>query len=92
MLICPFVRLADNPFPTLGHPARPEALSAMPLAQPSSLIPSQPFNRTLSHIGVIAQPVAQRHQIVSGSLALLFIGLELSLGSRAAAPIGDKVL
>ena len=38
------------------------------------------------------KPVAQRHQMVSGSLALLFIGLELPLGSRAAAPIGDKVL
>ena len=31
--------------------------------------------------------------MVSGSLALLlFIGLDLTLGSRAAAPIGDKVL
>ena len=38
------------------------------------------------------KPVAQRHQMVSGSLALLFIGLELPLGSRAAAPIGDEVL
>ena len=38
------------------------------------------------------EPVAQRHQMVSGSLALLFIGLELPLGSRAATPIGDKVL
>ena len=38
------------------------------------------------------EPVAQRHQMVSGSLALLFICLELPLGSRAAAPIGDEVL
>ena len=38
------------------------------------------------------KPVAQRRQMVSGSLALLFIGLELPLGSRAAAPIGDEVL
>ena len=39
------------------------------------------------------QPVAQRHQMVSSSLALLlFIGLDLPLGSRAAAPIGDEVL
>ena len=38
------------------------------------------------------KPVAQRHQMVSGSLALLFIGLELPLGSRAVAPIGDEVL
>ena len=36
-------------------------------------------------------PVAQRHQMVSDSLALLlFIGLDLPLGVRA--PIGDKVL
>ena len=41
---------------------------------------------------VTAQPVAQRHQMVSGSLALLFICLELPLGSRAAAPTGDEVL
>ena len=34
------------------------------------------------------KPVAQRHQMVSGSLALL----DLPLGSRAAAPIGDEVL
>ena len=38
------------------------------------------------------EPVALRHQMVSGSLALLFNGLELPLGSRAAAPIWDKVL
>ena len=39
------------------------------------------------------KPVAQRHQMVSGSLALLlFVGLDLPLGSRAAAPIGDEVL
>ena len=39
------------------------------------------------------EPVAQRHQMVSGSLALLlFIGLDLPLGSKAAAPIGNKVL
>ena len=39
------------------------------------------------------KPVAQRHQMVSSSLALLlFIGLELPLGSRAAATIGDEVL
>ena len=38
------------------------------------------------------KPVAQRHPMVSHSLALLFfIGLDL-LGSRAAALIGDKVL
>ena len=38
-------------------------------------------------------PVAQRHQVVSDTLALLlFIGVDLPLGSRAAAPIGDKVL
>ena len=36
---------------------------------------------------------AQRHQVVSDTLALLlFIGLDLPLGSRAAALIGDKVL
>ena len=36
------------------------------------------------------KPVAQRHQMVSSSLALLFfIGLDPPLGSRAAAPIGD---
>ena len=41
-------------------------------------------------IGVTAQPVAQRHQMVSDSLALLlFIGLDLPLRSRAAAPIED---
>ena len=39
------------------------------------------------------KPVVQRHQMVSGSLALLlFIGLDLPLGSRAAALIGEKVL
>ena len=39
------------------------------------------------------KPVAQRHQMVSGSLALLlFIGLDIPLGSRAAALIGDEVL
>ena len=39
------------------------------------------------------QPVVQRHQMVTGSLArLLFIGLDLPLGSRAAASIGDEVL
>ena len=38
-------------------------------------------------------PVAQRHQVVSDTLALLlFIGVDLPWGSRAAAPIGDKVL
>ena len=40
-----------------------------------------------------AEPVAQRHQVVSDTLALLlFIGVDLPLGSRAAAPIGDEVL
>ena len=39
------------------------------------------------------EPVAQRHQMVSNSLALLlFIGPDLHLRSRAAAPIGDEVL
>ena len=39
------------------------------------------------------KPVAQRHQVVSDTLALLlFIGVDLPLGSRAAAPIGDEVL
>ena len=39
------------------------------------------------------KPVAQRHQVVSDTLALLlFIGVDLPWGSRAAAPIGDKVL
>ena len=39
------------------------------------------------------EPVAQRHQMVSNSLALpLLIGLDLPLGSRAAAPIGEKIL
>ena len=39
------------------------------------------------------EPVAQRHQVVSDTLALLlFIGVDLPLGSRAAAPIGDEVL
>ena len=39
------------------------------------------------------EPVAQRHQMVSGSLALLlFIGLQFPLGSRAVATIGDEVL
>ena len=60
-----------------------------------------PFYRTSSPIGAAAQKgkkrhkgkkVAQRHQMVSGSQALLFIGLKLPLGSRAAAPIGDEVL
>ena len=38
------------------------------------------------------EPVAQRHQMVSNSLALLlFIGLDLPLGNEAAAPIGDKL-
>ena len=33
--------------------------------------------------------IAQNHQLVSNSLALLlFIGLDLLLGSRAAAPMG----
>ena len=41
----------------------------------------------------IGKPVAQRHQVVSDTLALLlFIGVDLPLGSRAAAPIGDEVL
>ena len=60
-----------------------------------------PFYRTLSPIGAAAlpspmktkEPVAQRHQVVSDTLALLlFIGVDLPLGSRAAAPIGDEVL
>ena len=39
------------------------------------------------------EPVAQRHQVVSDTLALLlFIGVDLPWGSRAAATIGDKVL
>ena len=39
------------------------------------------------------EPVAQRHQVVSDTLALLlFIGVDVPLGSRAAAPIGDEVL
>ena len=39
------------------------------------------------------KPVAQRHQVVSDTLALLlFIGVDLPLGSRAVAPIGDEVL
>ena len=42
--------------------------------------------------GRYIQLVAQRHQMVSTSLALLFIGLELPLGSRAAAPKGEEVL
>ena len=38
------------------------------------------------------EPVAQRHQMVSHSLALLlFIGQEILLGSRTAAPIGTPV-
>jgi len=41
----------------------------------------------------IIKPVAQRHQMVSGYLSLLrFNGLDIPLGSWAAAPIGDKVL
>ena len=41
----------------------------------------------------LRKPVVQRHQVVSDTLALLlFIGLDLPLGSRAAAPIGNKVL
>ena len=39
------------------------------------------------------KPVAQRHQMVGDSLALLlFIGLDLTLESRAAALIEGKVL
>ena len=38
------------------------------------------------------KPVAQRHQMVSNSLALLlFNGLDFHFGSRPAALIGDKV-
>ena len=41
--------------------------------------------------GTEMKSVAQRHQMVSNSLALpLLIGLDLPLGSRAAAPIGEK--
>ena len=35
---------------------------------------------------------AKRHQEVSGTLALLLLCGEVSKGSRAAAPTGDKVL
>ena len=38
------------------------------------------------------QPVAKRHHEVSGSLALLLYCCEVSEGSRAVAPTGDKVL
>ena len=49
-----------------------------------------PFYKTIE---AAAQPVAKRHQMVSSSLdLLLFIGLALPLGSRAGAPIADKVL
>ena len=38
------------------------------------------------------EKVAQRHQMVSGSLALLYFLLSFHGGGRAAAPIGDEVL
>ena len=38
------------------------------------------------------KPVAQRHHMVSGSLALLICCFQVAEGSRAAAPRGDKVL
>ena len=39
------------------------------------------------------KPVAKRHHMVSGTLALLYTVFGLKLGcSRAAAPIGDEVL
>ena len=39
------------------------------------------------------EPVAQGHQVVSDTLALLpVIGLDHPLGSRATAPIGDEDL
>ena len=37
-------------------------------------------------------PVAERHQMVIGSLALPYFSLVFMGGGRAAAPIGDKVL
>ena len=40
----------------------------------------------------ISQPVAKRHLMVSGSLALRLYYCEVSEGSRAAALRGDKVL
>ena len=46
----------------------------------------------VSQKNLIAQPVAQRHHMVSGSLALLICCCEVSEDSRAAAPIGDKVM
>ena len=49
-----------------------------------------PLRAQMSQPGINQLP--KRHQMVSSSLALLFIGLELPLRSRAAAPIGDKVL
>ena len=39
------------------------------------------------------KPVAKRHDMVSGTLALLYTVFGMKLGcSRAAAPIGDEVL
>ena len=38
------------------------------------------------------KPVTQRHDMVSGSLALLLCCCKVSGGSRAAAPRGNKVL
>ena len=47
--------------------------------------------RDLDHFSV--KNSRPSHQLVSGSLTLLlFIGLDLPLGSRAAVTIGDKVL
>ena len=46
----------------------------------------------VSQKNLIAQPVAQRHHMVSGSIALLLCCSEVAEGSRAAVPRGDKVL
>ena len=44
----------------------------------------------VSQKNLIAQPVAQRHHMVNGSLALLLRCFEVTEGIRAAAPRRDK--
>ena len=46
----------------------------------------------ISELECLCQPVAKRHHMVSGSLALLLCCFEVAEGSRAAAPRGDEVL